>query len=204
METAYPNWFAHYAVRFFERHLSPLAGKRNLRFLQVGVFTGDASVWLLDNVLTGPGAQLVDVDTWEGSGEPEHEGFDWRDVERVYRERIEPLRQTLKVRPIKSTSRHFFETRWLEQGGLFDFVYVDGDHTAPAVLEDAVNAFHHLKPGGLLAFDDYLWKPTAANGTVVEDPTKAPAVAIDAFTACYADRLEVLEAGLQVWLRKTA
>ena len=61
--TTYPNWFECYADRYFKAHLTPLAGLPGLRFLQIGAFTGDASLWLLTNILTGPGSTLVDVDT---------------------------------------------------------------------------------------------------------------------------------------------
>ncbi len=190
--TDYPNWFACYADEFFARHLSHLAGKPDLRFLQVGVFTGDASVWLLDNVLTDRSSVLVDVDTWEGSDEPEHEPFDWVDVRKTYRDKVVGDR---RVETNTSTSRDYLS----EWHGPFDFIYIDGDHTAAGVLSDAVRAFEILHIGGLMAFDDYQWKPYP------DAPAHlAPAMAIDTFTACYQDRLEIIEAGLQVWVRKTA
>lgn len=192
----YPNWFDHYAVRFFERHLSGFAGQQGLRYLQIGAFTGDASVWLLDNVLTGRNSLLVDVDTWEGSAEPEHETLDWADVKAVYDERTLNARTGGRLETFHGTSRDYFAD---EDQPPFDFVYIDGDHTAAAVLDDAIGAYWALRVGGLLAFDDYLWKPSDGGGV-----TKSPGPAIDAFGAVYADRLQVLETGLQVWFRKIA
>lgn len=189
--TDYPNWFACYADEFFARHLSRLAGQPGLRFLQIGAFTGDASLWLLDNVLTGNGAHLIDVDTWEGSDEPEHEPFDWADVERTHAAKV-----GFRGEKYRGTSEAFWRTSTLP---IFDFIYIDGDHTAAGVLSDAVHAFAALKVGGILAFDDYQWKPYP------DAPAHlAPAMAIDTFTACYQDRLVILESGLQVWVRKTA
>jgi len=46
VEMEYPNWFKQIAQDNFEQFLTPLAGKPDLNFLQLGVFTGDASVWL--------------------------------------------------------------------------------------------------------------------------------------------------------------
>jgi predicted O-methyltransferase YrrM len=196
--TTYPNWFACYADKFFARHLMHLAGQPGLRFLQIGAFTGDASMWLVENVLTHETSQLTDVDTWAGSDEPEHEPIDFADVERVYRARVEPFRLELTIQPLKMTSQGFFSGQVLFDTA-FDFIYIDGDHTAPAVLSDAVHAFEVLKPGGLLAFDDYQWKPYP------DAPAHlAPGMAIDCFTACYQDRVVILEAGLQVWVRKLA
>lgn len=189
----YPNWFACYADEWFERHLSHLAGKPGLHFLQIGAFTGDASRWLLDNILTGEDSLLTDVDTWEGSDEPEHEPFNWLDVIATYNARMFDARRANRLDPRRSTSRAFFA----EGHGPFDFIYVDGDHTAAGVLNDAIRAFDVLHDGGLMAFDDYQWKPYP------DAPAHlAPAMAIDTFTACYQDRLDILEAGLQVWVQK--
>ena len=62
MPTEYPNWFEMTAKGNFELQLLPLAGKFNLRFLQIGAFTGDATVWLVDNILTQGNSVLEDVD----------------------------------------------------------------------------------------------------------------------------------------------
>ena len=67
--TEYPNWFAQTAQNNFTTYLSEYAGKPNLRFLQLGVYTGDASVWLCNNILTDKSSILIDVDTWKGSDE---------------------------------------------------------------------------------------------------------------------------------------
>ena len=88
MLNKYHNWFEMTAKQNFESQLMPLAGKFNLRFLQIGAFTGDATVWLVDNVLVTKNSVLEDVDIWTGSDEEEHQAMDWLDVERVYDSRI--------------------------------------------------------------------------------------------------------------------
>lgn len=40
----------------------------------------------------------------------------------------------------------------------FDWVYVDGDHSYDAVLDDLENWAPRIKPGGVLAGDDYTWR----------------------------------------------
>ena len=172
---------------YFERHLLPLAGEP-LVALQIGVYMGDTTLWLLDNVLTSPHAGLDDVDPWiEG-----YDGWTPEGVEREYRERIagrvEPYS---KLATHKMTSREFLaKTKWE-----YDFIYIDGDHRAAPVLEDAIGAWRVLKKGGLLAFDDYTW------GTGLPD-TQRPLFAIEAFLAVYADQLEVRDVGEQVWVKK--
>jgi predicted O-methyltransferase YrrM len=44
----YPNWFAKSAIDNFATYLIQDTGLPNLNYLQLGAFTGDASVWLLD------------------------------------------------------------------------------------------------------------------------------------------------------------
>ena len=189
MPNKYPNWFKITAEENFKSQLMPLAGKFGLRFLQIGAFTGNASVWLVDNVLTQRNSVLEDVDTWSGSDEQEHKEMDWLDVERTYDSRIAFRPNIIKY---KMDSKEFL--RSIEKV-TFDFIYIDGDHTAEGVLQDAVLGWRLLKPGGIMAFDDYLW----------EDPRGIefqPGWSIDTFVGAVKDESEVLLSNSQVWLRK--
>ena len=189
MLNKYPNWFEMTAKENFESQLLPLAGKFNLRFLQIGAFTGDATVWLVDNILTQANSVLEDVDIWTGSDEQEHKDMDWLDVERVYDSRIAFRPNVIKY---KMDSKEFL--RSIEEP-TYDFIYIDGDHTAEGVLRDALLAWRLLKPGGIIAFDDYLW----------EDPrgiAYQPKWSIDTFVAIVKDDSEILVSNSQVWLKK--
>ena len=134
---------------------------------------------------------LVDVDTWEGSEEPIHYDMNWKSVEEIYDERTLEAAEEHKIHKFKGTSDAFFKYNAYK----FDFIYVDGDHTAYGVIKDAVNAFEALNPGGILAFDDYKW--SAGLGAL-----KEPRPAVDAFWSVYQDKLEVLFVGYQCWFRK--
>jgi predicted O-methyltransferase YrrM len=115
--------------------------------------------------------------------------MDWLDVERVYDSRIAFRPNVIKY---KMDSKEFL--RSIEEP-TYDFIYIDGDHTAEGVLQDAVLAWRLLKPGGIMAFDDYLW----------EDPRGIefqPGWAIDTFVGAVKDESEVLLSNSQVWLRK--
>lgn len=194
-ERTWPNWFnAGYAEALFTKRLWPLHGKPGLRFLQIGAFSGDASAWLLEHILTGQGSTLTDVDTWEGSPlDPGIAGIDFGAVHSYYNSRVaaDP-----RVTIYEGTSDAFFDDLHLtRQETAYDFIYVDGAHDSEHVLRDAVNADRYLRQGGLIAFDDYLWGRHLAD---------RPEVAIDAFRRCYTRRYQVLEEGLQVWVRKVA
>lgn len=192
--TDYPNWFAG-AQHNFETYLSSFAGKPSIRFLQLGAFNGDASIWMLDNILTDPTSELIDVDTWLGSPtEDIHSKMNFDDVWKSYLHRVKDYDN---VYPFKMSTNDFFngysddgESDWW-----IDFIYVDADHTASGVLDDAVMAWQHLKPGGIMAFDDFNWKHE--KGELYE-----PKSAINFF--CWAKQLEltIIETNEQLWIRK--
>jgi predicted O-methyltransferase YrrM len=150
--TEYPNWFASTpAITNFKEVLSGMAGKPDLNYLQLGAFTGDASVWLLDNILTHPTSHLTDVDTWEGSDEEAHHGMNFSDVEMTYDYKTKEYKNLTKV---KSTTLNFLRSAPLN---FYDFIYIDADHTAIGTLLDAELSWLCLKTKGILAFDDYEW-----------------------------------------------
>lgn len=140
-----PNYFVGNAgPDYFSRHLSGFAGQP-AKFLQIGVFAGAASAWMLENVLTHPDSVLVDVDTWLGS--PEHQGMDFGIIEAEYDNSVATNPRVVKT---KMTSDEFFATN----NEVFDFVYVDANHSREQKLLDGQNAIDCLVDGGIVAFDD--------------------------------------------------
>ena len=190
--TDYPNWFQGAARDNFAQYLEHFKGEDNLHFLQVGAYTGDASKWLLDNILTGRNCMLTDVDTWEGSDEGAHHVMDWQNVEQVYDAKLSVYSTVFKH---KMTSDEYFADH---SNGWYDFVYVDADHTAHAAYTDGVNGWRDLKPNGILAFDDYHW------GDGLPDQTLAPRPGIDKFLEEYAGQYQLINKTHQVWIRKNA
>lgn len=85
--------------------------------------------------------------------------------------------------------------RLLAEGERFDIAYVDGDHSAPAVWQDANAVWPLVKPGGLVIFDDYLWEPTKP----AED---TPTPAINRFLNAAGHDCDLVHAGYQCIVRK--
>ena len=192
--TDYPNWFAKSAQYNFEEFLTPLAGKFGLTFLQLGAYTGDASVWLCKNILTGDQSRLIDVDTWKGSDEEAHKSIDFDDVLKVYKEKIKDLPVTyFPSDTLFYLMRANFDRITYSS---YDFIYVDADHTTVGVLLDAELSWPLLKSGGIMAFDDYTW------GHESGDPRLAPMVGIDLFLHRHQGEYELLARNTQVWLKK--
>ena len=186
----YPNWFkATGAEDNFAFFLEGMNG-HPIQALQIGAYTGDASIWLMKNVLTHPDARLVDVDTWQGSDEDAHKEMDFSEIECIYDARLAEYNE--KLFKCKMTSEEFFETNEHKQ---FDFIYVDGSHTALDVFNDGINAFDCLSEGGILAFDDYTWD--GGKGDFFN-----PRDGIDGVYLTYVDDLKILTAGTQVWFQK--
>jgi predicted O-methyltransferase YrrM len=183
----YPNWFVN-AEYNFKTYLAHFKNKPNLKFIQVGAFTGDATIWLLDNILTDESSLLVDVDTWKGSDEEEHKKMDFEDVHLTYLERTKKYNNLLSI--VEDSSIYLSTVK----PNYIDFIYIDGNHTEYAVRNDAFHSWEALKPGGILAFDDYLW----------QDNIDCPKPAIDWFLETYKDKITILEHNYQVWIRKNA
>jgi predicted O-methyltransferase YrrM len=188
--TEYPNWFKQTARGNFEHFLTPLAGQ-HLHCLQLGAYTGDASVWLATNILTDSNCFLMDVDTWEGSDEPAHESMDFNDVRKTYLSKVTsyPVIESY----IGTTMNFLTEFR---DYNCYDFIYVDADHTTVGVILDAELAWPKLKSGGIMAFDDYTWQHASG------DPRLAPQVGIDLFLHRHQLDLQVLAKNNQVWVKK--
>lgn len=195
--TEYPNWFrAGGAEANFDKFLRAYAGKP-ISCLQIGAYTGDATEWLFNNVLTNPESVLYDVDTWEGSEEPAHAVMNWTSIEETYDLRTKSYQDSKNLYKLKMTSDDFFlKANKQLQIPYFDFIYIDGDHKAMSVLRDGINAISLLAPNGILAFDDYMW-------SLGVGPAYDPRPAIDAILTCVqASEFTLLDRGLQVWLQK--
>ena len=184
----YPNWFSN-NISLFKNILSHYSNLSNLKFLQIGAYTGDASVWLLENVLIDSSSILIDVDTWAGSEENIHKKFDWQDIESVYDNRMSGYKNVIK----KKTTSHEYLSSCSEA---FDFIYIDGDHTSDGVYSDAVLSYPLLKVGGIMAFDDYLWHHDTNN------PELEPKKGIDKFLESVKNDIRVIHNAYQVWIQK--
>lgn len=196
MAVDYPNWFEVTAQENFETYLRSMAGQPGLRALQLGVFTGDASVWLCQNILGGVDSRLTDVDTWRGSDEEVHDSMDFEDVYKTYEKKIKHFKNIYTCR---TTTTDFL----LHKAGCcdcnatteYDFIYIDADHTTAGVLIDAELSWSILKYGGIMAFDDYEW------GSNLPMHLRAKP-GIDLFLIRHDGEYELLVKNQQVWIRK--
>jgi predicted O-methyltransferase YrrM len=186
------DWFTP-RLELWQRLLQPLAGRPRLRGLEIGVYEGRATVWLLQHVFTHSTSSLVCIDPFVGLTRSRGQ-FSSDAIEKRFRRNVCAAGASRRVKLIKASSGEALRTLATKQ---FDFVYVDGSHRAADVLTDGVLALPLVKPGGILAFDDYLLHEAAGQ----EASAEYPKVAIDAFLDVFADRLEPLWKGYQVFVR---
>ena len=100
------------------------------------------------------------------------------------------MRQVIKLRKMKSDSALAL-AQLLAEGGAdtFDLAYIDASHQAPDVLADAILAFKLTRIGGVIVFDDYLWRMAGPGGN---DALNQPKAGIDAFVNTYFKKLSVV------------
>jgi predicted O-methyltransferase YrrM len=170
------DWFSP-NIPVFEQHLGAYRDTP-CKVLEIGTHEGRSTTWLLENILTHFDSRVVCIDMVKQSTLEDNliaSGSPW------------------KVQIKLGRSRDVLPDLPADE---YDFAYIDGSHWTCDVLEDAILVFRKIKVGGVIAFDDYLWDDPAFN----QHGTPKPAV--DAFLACYGHKLEVLENGYQVWVRK--
>jgi predicted O-methyltransferase YrrM len=161
----------------------------NKLFLEVGSYEGRSTCWFLENGLADDGV-IFCYDTWEGS--EEHSDVQRSDLFLKFMHNTElSKKSTQSVYTFMGDSRETIR----RQTALFDFVYIDGSHQAPDVLMDACLTFRMLKPGGIMVFDDYLWKD-------VPGVLHQPKIAIDTFVNIFSDELDTVLIGHQYGIRK--
>lgn len=187
------NWFLG-NEKNWTKWLDGLKGRDSLDFLEIGCFEGRATLWLFQNILTGQFNRMTVVDTFEGGMEVGSKDLHFTENLFInFQENLMPYLDKIRVFKGKSQEvlredRYFRDTK-------FDFIYIDGSHRSPEILEDTMLSWGMLKKGGLMVFDDYGLHR-------YPDPKLNPAMAIDAFMAIFSEKIAVIGKGYQVCIMK--
>lgn len=115
--------------------------KETVEILEIGTFEGYTAFYLLDEI---PHCRVTSID-------PDVHEPNFSNNLREWLKNNDSARFNLK-------SDYSFRVMIDEitKGRQYDFIYIDGDHNACGVLEDAILAWRLLKIGGILLFDDYM------------------------------------------------
>jgi hypothetical protein len=171
-----PDSFSR-CLPLWEQAMKTFKGKPDLHYLEVGVYQGRSVFWVLENICTHPTARVTAIDVED----PPELLFN-----------INASGVGKRFTFIKGFSQVELRKIPLES---CDMIYIDGDHQAQAVLEDAILSWRLLKPGGLLIFDDYA---LMLHGP----PLSRPNTAIDSFYRYFGEHIEPVHVGYQVILKK--
>lgn len=132
------DWFTH-RIKEWRKLLSHLIDKP-IRALEVGCHEGHSFTWTLTNLCTHEDSRAVAIDVWE-----------WPRVEKLFDKNIVATGVSNKVKKIRGNSR--VAINWLSDNS-YDFIYIDGNHEGANTLLDGLLAYHKLKVGGIIIFDD--------------------------------------------------
>lgn len=171
------------------------------RILEVGVFEGRSTCWLLENYCINPRSRITVIDTF--SGGTEHSHLDLGNLRAVFEHNVRVTSPGASVEIHEGFS--IIELSKLVAAGCsepgYDFISVDASHRSPDVLADCVLAFQLLRRGGIMALDDYIWTLGPLENV---DLLETPKLGIDAFTNIYRRHIRVIP-GLplyQLYLQK--
>ena len=153
----------------FDRHITHPKST-----MEIGVFEGRTTFWMVDSY---PSINRhVAIDPFRGNYEVDETILDI--VKDRFLDNLSQCPHNSKI--------EFHESKSVDVLNLlneeFDFIYIDGDHTASSVLEDIVRCFQLIRSGGVIILDDATrWKYTKHSTKEKSgDPSLAPRMAIAA------------------------
>lgn len=181
-----------------------------LHVLEIGSFEGRSTTWFIDNVLKNEKSTITCVDSWMNFYQNTNSantydidtktktGIDFvkDNIKGTFLHNILQTGQVNKVKTIHGYSQNELP-KLIAQSEKYNIIFIDGNHTAPFVLSDAVMSWQLLKKGGLMIFDDYQW-----NNFGEGSPTTCPKLAVDSFVECFKDYIEVVWVGYRYVIKK--
>lgn len=177
----------------FTNVLEMLRKNPNPKILEVGTFTGTSISTMLDLL---PNAIGIAIDNWSLE-EQELQGcidYAGKSISMIDVKNAFLTNTNGRVLLIENDSTHVL-MKLLEDGEHFDFIYVDGSHTALDTVLDITLSWMLLPPGGILGIDDYQYTPPNTTGG-------APREAVDRFLTKFEGEYTVLSKGYRMFLLK--
>ena len=172
------NWFNPEAFNILEKYKN----KSNVNFLEIGAFEGMGTNYFIDNFITGDNSFITCIDPWIKYSESTVTKMnEWDNLinENTYNIFINNTNYNKKKLIIKRGLSSDILPK-LEK--IYDFIFIDGDHSEQAVWLDAIYSFKILRINGIIIFDDYEWN--------LGD--KSPKKAIDKFLDEYKSYIKVI------------
>lgn len=179
----------------------PIGIKDEIHILEIGSFEGKSTVWFIDNLLNNEKSTITCIDPWTSYNQ-KYDSLNSYDKNIVNKEFNDLTDGYIFSDEYETFLKNITETNKISQVNImegfsdvilpylmstqkkYDIIFIDGNHTAPYVLSDAVMSWKLLSVNGIMIFDDYLWE-------LSKPETLRPKIAVDNFISNYADYLNV-------------
>lgn len=140
------NWFSVVDVNEYKN--------KPITYLEIGAFYGANLLSVADTYASHQDSKLFCIDPWE-----DYDDYtEYKDMQgsiyETFTKNVTNSPHRDKISAIRGYSHaeiHKFPDNF------FDIVYIDGNHNAEYVLEDAVLCHRKLKNNGYMIFDDFGW-----------------------------------------------
>ena len=129
------------AIYYLMRHFKPK------RVLETGTHIGASTIYTA--AALEPDASMTTVDILDVNSEEKKNWLKYK-TERSPAAMLRSLGLENKVEFVVGKSLDY-----LPSAGMFDFIFLDGDHGAPTVHDEIPLALEHLNPGGAILLHDY-------------------------------------------------
>jgi predicted O-methyltransferase YrrM len=150
-----PGWCAF--AEMYSRAIASVVEDRPHKFVEIGSWQGKSACLMAQLIRdSGKDVSFTCVDPWDDGGPDLH-------ATEYYKQLPKPLRDCFNeftapysdiIKPIQEFSvpaaRHF-------EDASLDFLMIDGDHTYEGVRGDIDAYLPKMRPGSIMAGDDYLW-----------------------------------------------
>lgn len=168
------------------------SNKDNQHCMEIGSFEGRSTNYWAEKYCNGKGSTVDCLDTWNSVHKSQKEFL----LDR-FKHNVKTHIDTGRVKFYQDYSINTLvkiQNQILAgEKDKYNFIYIDGAHTADNVLQDAVLADQMLKVGGIMAFDDYIG---------YNNNDLPPSIAIKAFLDSNKDKYEVLYSKNQLFIKK--
>lgn len=193
------NWFRKDILdRVF-----PTVLEKEYHILEIGTFEGASTVNFLERFSKNPKSTITCVDPWTNYSQNKdsfnsytNSNSEWNfsSQKETFLQNILVSGESNKINIRQGLSNEILP-QLISENRKYDLILIDGNHTAPFVLSDAIFSWYLLKENGFLIFDDYTWR-------INLKPTLRPQLAVDSFLSTFADYIEIVYKGDWVVIKK--
>ena len=185
---------------FFEQSLKslfPTPIYNTMTCLEIGSFEGRGTLMMIDKLCKHPNSKVYCVDPWNDAYVAGSEVFkEWDDK---FIGQFERFKHNTKDYNDKIISLRGCSNEMISQipDASIDFAFIDGDRPdrpdrpAHQVYLDGKLTLRCMKPGGIIIFDDYLWKCG----------TEVTAIGVDKFVEEFSGQVEVIQKNDQLVIK---